>query len=161
MNKLRLQTFVNFDFRKLNKQLKPTIKDIVKKKMPEVAVKQFKDNIKNFKGKPLQDSTINIRRTRKNNPNKGVIPLQDTGNLLKSIKKVNGGVSILKYGEFQNDGFFTKKKSLIRKVVEVPPRQWIPEGIDIDKKTQNELFSRLMKVLRIKTRKIADTKVSI
>ena len=150
MGRLRLETFVNFDFRKLKKQINPIIKKVLKNKLPEDGVRQLKHNIENFKGNPLKESTKKIRKSRGRT---GIKPLQDTGKLLNSIKKVEGGVSIMAYGARHHDGFITGDTSMIPNIT-IAPRPWI--NYDIDKKTQDEIFKHIMKVLRIRTKKISD-----
>ena len=133
-----------FDFDKLKKNAKPLLKDLAIASITDNPGELLKKritkgvNYNDDKLTPLKKSTINIRKMRGRTGNK---PLMDTGKLLNSIKTVETknkiGVSFLKYGLHQAQGFTTNNHFAVKngnKIVgwrdysqgiRVAPRSWI------------------------------------
>tara|TARA_R100001463_G_scaffold38005_1_gene81701 strand:+ start:161 stop:691 length:531 start_codon:yes stop_codon:yes gene_type:complete len=115
MFNLRLKTKVTFSFSKLNKKLETLLPQTLRLNHRDVA-KQFKKNIMEGQSggkmfKKLEDSTIKRRKYRGYNPNypktKPKIlakPLFATGNLHKSIRATEKGVTFNRYGDYHVKG---------------------------------------------------------
>ena len=178
MANLRLSTFADFDFRKLKKQVKTIMKDSIEE-IGDDAVIQLKKNITeqtHFKNKPIKNSTKAVRELR---GRQGKDPLQDTGKLLKSIKKVKKGISIAAYGPRHHDGytkkpnnkdgsfgFYAPKRKKHRRLIKikgsglkVPARPWII--YNVNKKTYNTIYKKILKTLGVKKRRLSTKTASI
>ena len=179
MANLRITTFADFDFRKLKKQVKTIMKESISD-IGDDAVVQLKKNITEqtyFKDKPIKNSTKAVRELR---GRQGDDPLQDTGKLLKSIKKVKKGISIAAYGARHHDGYTikpnnkdgsfgfyapnkrAKHKRLVKfkgTALKVPARPWIV--YNIDKKTFNSIYKRILKTLGVKRRRLSTKTTSL
>jgi len=172
---LRMDTFIDFDFGKLKKDMKKIMKDSLEVAGDDV-VQQLKDNITKQKhfSRGIKDSTKSIRRMRGTGLH--FKPLQDTGKLLKSIKKTKKGITSLSYGEEQHNGFTLKpnykgkfgfyvgkkpKKLVLLKgdSLKIPARPWII--YDVNKKTYNDVYTKLIKSLSTPLTKISSLKTSI
>jgi len=175
---LRMDTFIDFDFGKLKKDMKKIMKDSLEGAGDNI-VQQLKDNIttqKYFKSTPISKATKSVRMLRGRS---GTKPLQDTGRLLKSIKKTKKGITALGYGERQHEGFTLKpnykgkygfyapnKKAKAKRLIlldggslKIPARPWI--RYEIDNKTYNDVFNKLIKSLGIPLTKISSLKTSV
>ena len=162
-----------FDFIKLKKKIRPTIKKMSMAVISEDPGAILKGRINkgvNYNNEalaPLKKSTLNIRKMRGRPSNK---PLVDTGNLLKSIKTVKTkgkiGVRFLKYGMHQAEGFTTRNYFAVKrgskivgwrdysKGIRVMPRPWIhPEEpwaglVKRDRKTILKVIKALKREMR-------------
>ena len=176
---LQVETFVDFNFAKLKKDVKDIIKDAIDDSKDDV-VKTFKSNIENathFKSNNyISPMTKSVRLIRGRT---GTKPLIDTGKLINSIKKTKGGISMMAYGWRQHDGFTLKSnrkdggrgfyapnKRAKAKVVKIVPRAslkiparpwiiWTP-----DKEVYDKIYSKFMKGLSL-TRAVRINKIKI
>ena len=157
-----------FDFEKLKRRTRGIINEQIIT-MYENADKRLQERLnrgvdyKNQKLQNLKKSTINIRRQKGISR---VTPLIATGRLQKSIrmekkgKKI--GISFLKYGLHQAEGFTTNNHFAVKKSnkivgyrdysggVSIPPRQWIDpvnpgRGLAINKDLAQRLIVKNLK----------------
>jgi len=110
MPKIEIET--NFSFPKLAKKYKElkeeVMQDLIKREAETMKHKVSTGTT--VTGKPMQpikDSTVLMRGIRNQSMNKP--PLNASGRLLNSIKATKKGVSLKKYGVYQNDGYTPKK----------------------------------------------------
>ena len=165
---MEIQVKIDFDFEHPSRNMKRIMSEFTEKALPNVE-KQLKNNITDFKGAPISQTTATVRRIRNNMSKK---PLIDSGALLKSIKKTKKGISFKKYGVFQDEGYRIKqkhafyapsKKARFKKLFKVggavvPDRKWIfynatAEDYDL-------LFDKLMKSIKTINRVIARMTIS-
>ena len=166
---MEIITEIDFDFKFAFDNYKKMVSDFTKENLDGVA-EQLKDNIKNFKGTPISDTTRSVRLIRGRT---GTKPLIDTGSLLNSIKKTKKGISIKAYGLHQDEGYTIKtkhaffapnKKAARKKLYQVggkmvPSRPWIhytPKAKDY-----NLFFKKLMKNLRTTKRVISTKRITL
>ena len=154
--KLRIKS--NFSFSKLAKAM-PGILEKHSTGAGAGAVKSIKNAIKTGKFEKLRDSTKDIRK-RGRSPSAGFMktnskkPLIHTGRLLNSIRVEKDGIKMNSYGEFQNDGYITKRTSMIGGAYKVPPRPFIDKGMALatktpeGKKANEELAKSMRRALR-------------
>ena len=96
---MEIQVKIDFDFEHPSRNMKRIMSEFTEKALPNVE-KQLKNNITDFKGAPISQTTATVRRIRNNMSKK---PLIDSGALLKSIKKnIKTIESLLKNGEKWN-----------------------------------------------------------
>ena len=165
---MEIEVKINFDFEFAAKNMKKIMSETKEQILPNVE-KQLKDNIKNFKGKPISKTTQEVRMMRFNSSTK---PLIDSGRLLNSIKKTKTGISFKKYGLYQDEGYKIKsghafyapsKKASFKKLFKVggatvPAREWLhytPTNKDFD-----AVFKNLMKSIRTINRTIAKKSIA-
>ena len=135
--KLRIKS--NFSFSKLAKAM-PGILEKHSTGAGAGAVKSIKNAIKTGKFEKLRDSTKDIRK-KGGSPSAGFMktnstkPLIHTSKLLNSIRVDKEGIKMNRYGEFQNDGYTTKRTSMIGGEYKVPPRPFIDKGMAMAAKT--------------------------
>ena len=154
--KLRIKS--NFSFSKLAKAM-PGILEKHSTGAGVGAVKSIKNAIKAGKFEKLRDSTKDIRK-RGRSPSADFMktnstkPLIHTSRLLNSIRVDKEGIKMNRYGEFQNDGYITKRTSMIGGAYKVPPRPFIDKGMALatktpeGKKANEELAKSMRRALR-------------
>ena len=141
--KLRIKS--NFSFSKLAQKMPELLK-----KYSATAGKGLAKGIKKALGtgkyEKLRDSTIDIRK-KGLSPNAGFMktnstkPLIHTGSLRESIRYEKDGLKMNEYGKFQNDGYITKRTSMIGGNYKVPPRPFINKGF-LEETPEGENASR-------------------
>lgn len=114
---LRVKTKVTFSFSKLIKKLDKTIPETLKRSHRDVA-NQWKENIEKGDFTPLASSTKKRRKYKGYNtfyprtvPKDTSSPLKATGNLKKSIKVTDKGISFNKYGDWHVQGAIRPKRN--------------------------------------------------
>ena len=110
MFNLRIKTKATFSFSKLNKKLATLLPQTERRNLRDVA-DQWKRNIEGGKFAPLAPATQKRRKYKGYNPHyprtkpkNTKTPLIATGNLLKSIRVTQKGISFNKYGDYHIKG---------------------------------------------------------
>ena len=148
-----------------NKLVKNIVSDLyASKDFASIIKKRIKEG-ENYRGdklRPLEASTLKIRRMKGISSNK---PLIETGNLLNSIKNVRKknkvGISMAKYGAWQSKGFVTNNHFAVKKGnkllgfrdysdgVRIPPRPFIYPPNQIKKSiVSNDSFAGMVKATK-------------
>ena len=117
---MKLIVKTTFSFPKLVSEF-PKIREKHMGRVARSAEKGAKEAISKGLKPKLEDSTLEIRKIRKRGGSK---PLFETGALFRSIKRSKGGLQMLEYGKYHNDGYTTSPKSMIKNKT-VPPRPFI------------------------------------
>ena len=120
MFNLRLKTKVTFSFDKLSKKLDKIISKTQRRSLRFIA-DTYKKNIteKTYIGKKTLEKSTKKRRRYKGHtpeypntvPRDTSTPLQATGNLLKSIRVTNKGISYNAYGEYHVEGVVRPRRN--------------------------------------------------
>mgnify|MGYP003136257123 FL=1 len=120
-----MKTKVTFSFAKLNKKLDSILPQTTKRSQRDIA-NQWKENIDNKSagGKPFKDlapATVKRRKYKGYNtfyprtkPENTSHPLKATGNLQKSIRVTDKGISFNKYGDWHVKGSIRPKRNWMR-----------------------------------------------
>jgi len=146
MPKILIET--NFSFAKLvgeYKQLKEdVVQDLIKREAETMKHKvSTGTTVSGAPMQPIRDSTVLMRSINRHSIN--TPPLNASGKLLKSIKATKKGVSLKKYGVYQNDGFTPKK---------------IPTGLSrqaVRKSKKGVFFKNNTKNIRVPARQFINT----
>ena len=117
---LRIKTKVTFSFAKLNKKLDSILPQTTKRSERDIA-NQWKDNIEQGNFKSLAPATVKRRKYKGYNtfyprtkPRSTSHPLKATGNLQKSRKVTDKGISFNKYGDWHVKGSIRPKRNWMR-----------------------------------------------
>ena len=117
---MRIKTKVTFSFSKLNKKLSTLLPQTERRNLRDVA-NQWKKNIEGGNFAPLAPATQKRRKYKGYNtfyprtkPRTTSHPLKATGNLQKSIRVTDKGISFNKYGDWHVKGFIRPKRNWMR-----------------------------------------------
>ena len=120
MFNLRIKTKVTFSFSKLNKKLSTLLPQTERRNLRDVA-NQWKKNIEGGNFAPLAPATQKRRKYKGYNPHyprtkpkTTNTPLIATGNLLKSIRVTDKGISFNKYGDWHVKGAIRPKRNWMK-----------------------------------------------
>ena len=120
MVNLRLTTKVTFSFAKLSKKLDKILPQAQKRSLRDVA-NQWKNNIEKGQFAPLATATKKRRKYKGYNtfyprtvPRTTNDPLKATGNLQKSIRVTDKGISFNKYGDWHVQGTIRPKRNWMK-----------------------------------------------
>ena len=107
---MRIKTKVTFSFSKLSKKLETLLPQTERRNLRDIA-NQWKKNIEEGTFAPLAPATQKRRKYKGYNPHypstkprNTKTPLIATGNLLKSIRVTQKGISFNKYGDYHIKG---------------------------------------------------------
>ena len=143
---MRVVIETNFSFPNLLKKYRKLQKK-ASTNLYKAAAKQAKQKIKSGSLRPLEKSTIELR---KRDGIKGIKPLRATGRLFRSIKGNSKGFHVIEYGKIHNDGFTTSTSSNFIENFrgkKVDPRPFIEPDEDIQKKYEEEVMDAIDKAL--------------
>ena len=159
---MKLQIKTTFDFGKLASKIEKIIEDTTANFSRAGAV-GIKTSLETGTFEPLSKTTLDIRE-KGISPNAGYLatgstkPLIHTGRLRDSIKSKKGGVELLKYGIYQNEGFKTKHNAFTGRYYKetgkqlankrVPARPFIDRGISLKTKESEEAFKKFSRAVK-------------
>lgn len=140
---MKLKITTNFDFGQLAKKLDKVI-DVYTSSYGKESAEASKKAIDSGLTPPLQESTIDIRKKRKQPVSP---PLKATGALYKSIKQKGDSLEMLFYGRLHNEGFRTGLNSMISDK-KVSARKFITTTVKNKKTILTQFMQSLRKNLR-------------
>ena len=159
---MKLQIKTTFDFGKLASRIEKIVENVTAG-YGKSAVVGIKTSLETGSFEPLSKTTIDIREQGVS-PNSGYLatgstkPLIHTGRLRDSIKAKKGGVEMLKYGIYQNEGYTTKHNAFTGRYFKetgvqlanqkVPARPFIDRGVIMKTKENEEVFKNFTKALK-------------
>ena len=113
----RVKTKVTFSFSKLNRKLATLLPQTMQRANVDIANK-WRENIKSGDFTPLKPATMKRRKYKNYNnfyprtkPRNTTKPLIATGNLLKSIKTTDKGISFNHYGDWHVKGMIRPRRN--------------------------------------------------
>ena len=146
---LKLKTSVNFDFKKLGKELPKIAKTLAQSSVEASAEETRKSIDEERHGKPLSDAMKNQRRygyhprLKAKKPTTSIKPLKWTEYLYKNIKPIKKGLQIPDYGWYHHTGKTWGK--VARKFIELKVSQ---KGLKDAKGSLKKAFKMPKKTLK-------------